>query len=548
MNVASRARAFAGRVPDRFNAAAPVARVVLVITTGMLLGAFYHIYVYPSIFHGDSAALQLLATAIIDDKSLLPRDFYYGNSFIIWRSSPFIASALIAGLTGYNAFVAGSTLGVAFWFLITYLLLSLYTSNNARAVCFAALLFIPIGYWDIDYMLGQQSHLSNFGLSLAIVMLGYACVMTPRRKYALWLVVAVVAMSTESPVKALLVIVPLVGALGIFFRGKRGLFVVVVVCSAFGVGAAVNWLLLRTHPLSPEVGLGHSTRYSFRSASQIIDGLLTNSKDTVDNVSILKVFASKPIQGGQAIVYAVALMWLVYFAWTSLLEMQEAYRRVTGALTQLPPSPPSPHIFLNVATAVYMIVGVLTAACLNPNGGRHYYFGIVCLKLLCFERTYRILTQFVGSRLVAALALVLWLVSISSVTALYAITGPSADKVNPPNTSRAIAALSEAMVRYNTRRVYGGDFWKMLPINVYIPNARSTELVSGNGWPIVRHWFSRPSSACERGVVLYYLDENNAFDKVIASMAAAAGSRLVTAVDGKQIWVGRPVWLIDRPC
>ena len=49
------------------------------ILISFLIGYVHHAYFFPLLFHGDAAALHVLAKAMIEEGCFLPKDFAYGT-------------------------------------------------------------------------------------------------------------------------------------------------------------------------------------------------------------------------------------------------------------------------------------------------------------------------------------------------------------------------------------------------------------------------------------------------------------------------------------
>lgn len=143
---------------------------VVTALVAFCIGYIHHRWFFPLYFHGDAASMHVLAEAILDEGSLLPTDFSYGNQLVFLRSSPFIALTLLVGFTGYKAFILGSSLSITFWGVVLYLFLSAYFKSRRKGFLFSILLLLPLGPWDFDLILGQQSHLSNAILALGFVV------------------------------------------------------------------------------------------------------------------------------------------------------------------------------------------------------------------------------------------------------------------------------------------------------------------------------------------------------------------------------------------
>src|SRR5690554_7938047 len=97
--------------------------------------------------------MHVLAKSIVDEISLLPHDFSYGNQLVFLRSSPFIALIMACGLDGYTAFSVGFALSIPFWGAILHYLLSVYFMSPRKGLLLPVLLLFLLGGWVIDYIL-----------------------------------------------------------------------------------------------------------------------------------------------------------------------------------------------------------------------------------------------------------------------------------------------------------------------------------------------------------------------------------------------------------
>ncbi|HHL9594593.1 TPA: hypothetical protein ACQ98W_004852, partial [Citrobacter braakii] len=139
---------------------------LFVILTSFLLGVVHVKWIYSITFHADAAAMQVLAQAIYESRSILPHDFYYGNQLILLRSEVPIALAMAMGFKGYAAFVIGSALGISIWTVILFTSLYCVFKKFLAAAFYTFCLLFPVSIgFDNDLILGQQSHLANVVLS-----------------------------------------------------------------------------------------------------------------------------------------------------------------------------------------------------------------------------------------------------------------------------------------------------------------------------------------------------------------------------------------------
>lgn len=263
----------------------------LVIITGLIIGYIHHYWFYPLQFHGDSSAMQILAQAMLDERSFLSKDITYGNQLILFRSNPFIAMALACGASGYDAFLLGSTVSAAFWFTVLYFPLFKFTGDKICALILSTAFLIPTGIWDHDLILGQQSALANVVLSINIVVFSWLYFSTNKIYPAILAAFFTFLMVVEAPIRALLVCFPLSFLVFVFFDRHTGFKFLAIMFSALVIGFLVNNVLTSTYP--PVIN--HFQIISFRDTNQILNNLVKVILETIAHMSSINLLASQKI-------------------------------------------------------------------------------------------------------------------------------------------------------------------------------------------------------------------------------------------------------------
>lgn len=223
---------------------------------GLAFAMAYYVFYYPAIFHSDSASIQVLAQAMVDEMSFLPHDFYYGNQLILFRANLFIAPALKFGLTGYKAFAVGSAITFSVFFLITFLTLETVFRNGVKSLFLAVLFFLPLNYIEADFVIGQQSHLANVVFALVIAVHAYHACRNKAWRSSIIVSSAVFLMALEAPMRVVFVLLPL--ALVIAATGKSQVVCEIEPCTGH---CLCSWL--HRQPLPG--GDTHCCRRSLRS-------------------------------------------------------------------------------------------------------------------------------------------------------------------------------------------------------------------------------------------------------------------------------------------
>lgn len=506
-----------------------------------IIGYVHHQWFYPLFFNGDSAAMHVLAKSIVDEISLLPHDFSYGNQLVFLRSSPFIALAMACGLDGYPAFSVGSALSISFWGAILHYLLSVHFKSPRRGLLLTVLLLIPLGGWETEYILGQQSHLSNAILALGILIgIGGGI----QRNSPAFLAIGCVClflMSSEAPIRGLLILAPTMLATALTTGFRPTVRITVLSSIAFIMGYTANKLLLQTRPIA----MDYFSLLTFKSSEALIDNLLKTSLETFSAVSNMDIMAGSQLSISGLFLFGLSLLLVLGYVAFIFHYSRSGIRhlaRLKPAFVHAGEPTTRTHLdFIPLAATAGVIVGAIAVSAINPDSSRHYLWAIFtikfCLCALALDLAIRWLRPMHATLALLALGLLM-----STWTALLTTsdwnTSRHAQAGNYPEPIQTIRRILETE---GIQNVYGEDFWRMMPLNSLIPGANAQALLPGGYRPHLYAWLSRPSWACPEGQVLYYLRDGQA-DSEARTRLVEIGGNQVHEAPGYSLWIGPPVW------
>jgi hypothetical protein len=505
------------------------------------IGYIHHRWFYPLEFHGDSAAMHVLAKAILDEGSLLPVDFSYGNQLVFFRSGPFIALASLIGFTGYRAFILGSSLNIAFWSIMLYLFLFSYFDSSRKGFFFSILLLLPLGYFDFDYVLGQQSHLSNAILSLGLVV--SVCLHLARKSILFFIAacVCLFAMSSEAPIRGLLVLAPVLISLVLMADLKPMILTMFPMGLVFILAYFVNKSLIRFRPISSN----YFNTLAFKSSNEILDNLIKTSRETLGGISSLNIISGETLSVLGFFVLATGLLLIsgylsfVFFGMLNAIKIAAIKLENSSRLQKITNGDGACLVQLTAVLGV--IVGSLAVATLNPDSSRHYLWAIFLAKLFVFKWLHDITSRFVPGKLAAIFVLASGFLMSSWFACLVKFNWDPDGAIKYRNITEAIQDIREISEKTGITNIYGEDFWRMMPLNTLVDNVNAQALSLSGGELHSSSWLTRPSWACVEGDVLYYL-KNGSVDEAIKERLIDAGGSQVKEGIGYSLWMGHQVW------
>ncbi len=486
--------------------------------------------------------MHVLAKAILDEGSLLPKDFSYGNQLVFLRSSPFIALAALMGFREYDVFAFGSALSIAFWGGVLSVFLNSLFKSSTKSIIFTICLLIPFGHWDSDFTLGQQSHLSNAVLSLGAVIFSYKYL---EEKNFWWIILSslcIFFISAEAPIRGLLVLAPLSVVIVLRATGLRELFIAATsIFFVFLLAFSLNKYLLLHRPIS----LNYLGSLKFKSSGEILDNLGRTTVETIGAVSSINIFSgvSLSLTGGLGFSLGLFLvLFYLYFAFSGLARISVAVKeRFSGLVAQNYVYEHRLADFLHLTATLALLFGALAVAGLNPDSSRHYLWVIFLFKLIIIYWAFVFIRKFFSYK-VASAALIVFSASASSwIGSLVKYDFSLNDAVNSRNSSQAVQDIRLASQKTGIKTVYGEDFWRMMPLNSFIQGLDAQALLLDNSTLRPYHWLTRPSWACTDNEVLYYL-KDGLVDKAIQDALIDSEARVITMGHGYTIWAGPRVW------
>ncbi|EKJ4095717.1 hypothetical protein PG437_003157 [Salmonella enterica] len=517
---------------------------VSVIILGLAIGLVHHIYIYPHFFHADSAAYQVLASAIKDEGSLLPRDFIYGNQLIMLKISPFIALASSIGFIGYKAYAIGGALAICFWFYVCSIITSKYFKSNTLAVVLTTCLFIPFGIDDIDFLLGQESHLSNVVLSIMICLPIIMYIQEDKKAYLALSALATFLMTSESPIRSLIVLAPFILFIAIVFSFRKSFISISVVTIAFLLGKASNSCLLSTHfPLKVD----YSQLSSLIAPGSVIDNLLNIFKSILVRSSSADLSSGFNVSSLLTPFYFLGLLYIVLLI-VALSYGLKVFIELMIHKTSTQPAF-SREGLLCALGAVGFIFGLILVASLNPDSGRHIFWATCLLKISVFSIVYIVISRYISKNTIALTLTLLVALGMSALPSTFYET-----KLKPFNyaklniNSDINKKIKETVKSTGIKYIYGEDFWRMQLLNSMDFDVHSAELTEFHMKGVIpRDWLTRPSWYCKNEDVLYYT-KNGITDSIIVSLLKANGGELIYESNEGSIWKGPVIWNTPAWC
>jgi hypothetical protein len=183
---------------------------------------FMHLY-YWRWFHSDSAAAYIVAQQILNEGRLFPSRFIFGNDLFLLRPQFAIALLMKLGMSGYGAYALATSLMFAVAYGIVAFCLILCQPRGAVPFIATCLLFIPISMNEVDFILGQQSHLMQSSLALIAAILFYRTSQDLAGRFAAFVLLVIISLLTvDSIMRALLAASAIIFvSLALFPWGKR---------------------------------------------------------------------------------------------------------------------------------------------------------------------------------------------------------------------------------------------------------------------------------------------------------------------------------------
>jgi len=504
---------------------------------GLLWAAAFLAGFYPAVFHSDSAAHQVLAQAMVDEGSLLPSDFAYGNQLILWRNNVFIAPALWLGAQGYRAYAIGSAVNFTVLFLIAFLCIEAVVRDWRRSLLAGWLLFLPLGHSEADFVLGQQSHLAAVVFPLVIALCVYRAGNGDRPALLLGSC-AVGLMVLEAPTRAAMVLVPLAMAVIACGRTRTSRGAGAAMLAGAVAGFAGNQWLARSREVTgiPAVAVAAYDHFLSR-ANQLLKGF-------VDFFIGFNQFDGAPATAGNLALYGFKTLALGAFVALSLWIAVRLARRHLDS--PLPPLPVSAAEFLGVAGLAGALLGFWIVCAIEYwLDIRHFLWALAMLKLVLILWALKA---------VAPAGRVRWLALGAFVVAAVLMSTPTVRMVFPAyrqqlkaefttHTRIPFAGRVQAHMReLGTNRIYG-EYWETLRLQVLVPGANASVLLINGGDVQFVSFLTRPSLKCVDGSVLYMLDVAGPPQAELGRKIVAMGGRLLERLEGnKELYVGPPAW------
>ncbi|MDD2845891.1 MAG: hypothetical protein PHT57_13165 [Rhodoferax sp.] len=518
---------------------------VMTALMAFVIGYIHHRWFYSIYFHGDAASMHVLAKAMIDESSLLPVDFSYGNQLIFLRSSPFIALALLAGFKGYKAFIVGSALSISFWGVVLYFFLSTYFKSRRKGWLFSILLLLPLGPWESDFILGQQSHLSNVILALGVAVFINLFILNKNKFFLFVACGCLFLISAEAPMRGLLVLVPILILLG--FGADFGVFLVVFLTAGltFSLSYLVNKLIIYKHPIA----INYFNTLTFKSSDEFINNIINTTRELIGSISSINMVSGNKISLLGFFVFSFGFLLIIVYiglVFSGIFNISEFMRRKIINIKNSENFLATDNLcFVYFVAVTGVVVGEFSVAALNPDSARHYLWAVFLLKLIILKLLYDVISKKISNKKSAVFVLVAGFLMSFWFAELVKQKWNTDKAVKYENLSEEIHKIRSISEISGINKIYGEDFWRMMPLNTLIDGINAQTLVIFGGEIYSAPWLSRPSWSCAKSDVLYYLKDGSV-DKMVKERLVDVGG--VKMHDGMRysIWKGPKVWEVLR--
>ena len=528
------------------------------ILISFLIGYIHYRYFYPLTFNGDAAAHHVLAKAMLDEGRFLPKDFAYGNQLIFWRSSPFIALTMAVGLKGYSAFIIGSSLSVAFWGGILYLILAEITGSESKTVILSSCILIPLGKWGNNVLLGMQSHLANSVLALACFVLLWKYIQFSKLKYLILSNICFFLITMESPIRGMLIILPMYIVVVIAVRkfNREFLKITYTLIGSFFSAFLLNKILLYYRPLR----IDYFRVLKFRPVGEIVANLGITTVETMREVSNLHVLSNESISFYKGCLYTIGLL-IIFTYLAVILAGGVRLKQLAGIKlgNVLQKRSVNIHVgcseFLLLGGVAGCFIGALAVVALNPDSSRHYLWAVFLIKVAIILKGYYAVDLHFSSKVAASFFIAFFLIASWWHAVLIKYGGPitCSKYVHLSNNQNLPMVLDSEMNQLLTLKriseetgihnVYGEDFWRMMPINTVLDNINSQALIFDGQRLVPFVWLTRPSwgSVLDNATVLYFLKQGKVDKLIEERLLQNNGLKIVS--DAKfSIWKGPRIW------
>lgn len=509
---------------------------LLFFVLSLAFGVIYMKYMYSYIFHADASAMQILAQAMVDTKSIITHDFYYGNQLIFLRSSSTIALALALGYSSYNAFIAGSALSIAIWSTVFLFSINYVVKSPRIAILFVVCALFPISSsYDGDYILGQQSHLANVVCSFSFIALLYKFLKEGGVVNLYLSLVFIELISIETPIRGAFVALTAIAVINIFFERKKSIPTSIVITITMILSYLINKALLINFGIAQDI---------------VSDSRLASLDALIENIKFIShdyLIASSPMNllGGRKILSTASVFYfcgLAYMISITAYMLRNCYLSIKLVVNFQKIENISFFDFIKASSGIGLIITVLSILILNPDSSRHAIWAFFIMKICFFRDAYNYLCTRIGK---SGLLVLVVFVLLSSSFLNYIIFNDNAfNNVYSKNSQKSIREIENDMRANNVNSIYSTDFWSVMQLGTLVSGLRVGVILpnQSNEFSPFR-WLSRPSTFQMNvdGNVLYLVKSDEHSHDLLLKINSVHGVKLSSNELG-DIWMAKPIW------
>lgn len=454
-------------------------------------------YFYLSRVHSDAAVSYVVANAIIDTGKLFPHDFWFGNDIFLLRPQFILALLLKFGLTGYQAYSIACALTVGVCVATVAMAGRWLGFSLRRSIVLTALTFIPLGYTEFDFLLGQQSHLVQTALSLVFIFAAIGSRDDSKRVPLTIVSCLTLGMITaDSAPRGVLLFSAYVISATMYGRNLRtGLKLHTLLFLFMTAGFAANYLISQN---IHKVGIGGTLRFSSALVSvekigDLVDAFFSRFGD-------LRIFNRSNLSFADQVSYAAK------FLWCSLLIYQ-LFRSAYSALWPKSDDDCKAIDQISITGSILVLAGAVIVCTFQfETDPRHFLTGLIYLKYALFASLMERATKLGVAR--AYIQIVLVLTVLLASTPIIAFSTPALRDVE---AREAAVRISEAEKLKQAAKsissvhpvVLFGEYWTTTVFELLTDSSVvSAPLAVWVGEIEPTRWLARPSNYCNQATAL----------------------------------------------
>ena len=369
-------------------------------------------------------------------------------------------------------------------------------------------------------------------------------------KYLLCGVTCLLLMSMEAPIRAILLLIPLICS-SYYFFGRKASKIFLILFVSLSIGTILNRFLLADYPIIKD----HFHSTDIANFTNFMRNLSKLSIEFIDSNSMVSFQSkAKPIYlfcTGCAYLYSllivgVAIKYCIEFLKNFYSYYSRSFIKIKEYANEIAKYPYLSNSIINffaLTGGLGILTGLIIVSLLNPDTPRHFLWAHFVLKLSLIL----FLVEFTQKSINPKTFCIAFLILTISSSYWSGMLIRHKLKIRNESVKRiytdVVYDIRKVANDTRIKKIYGVDFWRMMPLNTLIPNMECAVLhENGN----ISYWLTRKSWSNQSGNVLYYT-KGEARDKVIISLLKKVKAKALLVKPHGTIWLAPPIWNNEYP-